>query len=218
MTERLTIVSTDGLALEAELDAATESKASLLLCHPHPKMGGTMNAPLLLAVRDGMVARGWTVLRFNFRGVGSSQGERSTGVEEVADAQGGLDHLRDQSGGPLAIAGWSFGAAVALRAAARNDDLVGCAALAPSVQPKSDVSAGLPPARDLGLALPVLVVVGANDDVVDPDAVREWASDLDGVKLEVIPGANHFFWARYERLSGVVGDFLDGCLRGGDGE
>ncbi len=218
MTERLTILSTDGLALEAELDAATGSKASLLLCHPHPKMGGTMNAPLLLAVRDEMLARGWTVLRFNFRGVGSSQGERSTGVEEVADAQGGLDRLRDRSGTPLAIAGWSFGAAVALRATARNSDLVGCAALAPSVQPRSNVSAGLPPARDLGLAVPVLVVVGANDDVVDPDAVREWTSDPDGVKLEVIPGANHFFWARYERLSGVVGDFLDGCIRGGDGE
>jgi alpha/beta superfamily hydrolase len=218
MTERLTIASTDGLALEAELDAAPDSKASLLLCHPHPRMGGTMNAPLLLAVRDEMVARGWAVLRFNFRGVGSSQGERSTGVEEVADARGGLDDLRERSDSPLAIAGWSFGAAVALRAAARNDDLVGCVALAPSVQPRSEVSAGLPPARDLGLALPVLVVVGANDDVVDPDAVRKWASDLDGVKLEVIPGANHFFWARYERLSGMVGDFLDGCLRGGDAE
>jgi len=217
MTERVTIVSTDGLAREAELDAVPEAKAALLLCHPHPKMGGTMNAPLLIAVRDEMVARGWTVLRFNFRGVGSSEGERSMGVEEVADAQGGLDHLRDRFRVPLAIAGWSFGAAVALRTAGRNDDLVGCAALAPSVQPRSDVSAGLPPARDLGLALPVLVVVGANDEVVDPDAVREWASDLDGVKLEVVPGANHFFWARYERLSDVVGDFLDGCLRGGDG-
>jgi uncharacterized protein len=217
MTERVPITSTDGLALEAELDAVVEARASLLLCHPHPRMGGTMNAPLLLAVRDEMVARGWSVLRFNFRGVGSSQGEESTGVEEVADAQGGLAHLQARSEDPVAIAGWSFGAAVAVRTVARNEDLVGCVAIAPSVQPKPDVSAGLPPARDLGLSLPVLVIVGANDEEVDPNTVREWASDLDGATVEVVPGANHFFWARYERLSGMVGDFLDGCLGGGDG-
>src|SRR5919106_3740304 len=98
MTERMTIVSTDSIALEAELDAVPEAKAALLLCHPHPRMAGTMNAPLLLAIRDEMVARAWTVLRFNFRGVGSSQGERSTGVEEGADAQGGLDYLRERAG------------------------------------------------------------------------------------------------------------------------
>jgi uncharacterized protein len=217
MTERVSVTSTDGLTLEAELDTVHGAKASLLLCHPHPKMGGTMNAPLLLAIRDEMVRRGWNVLRFNFRGIGSSEGHASTGLEEVADAQGGLGHVRQRFQVPAAIAGWSFGAAVAVRTAATDDDLVGCVAIAPAVEEKPDITAGLPPARDLGISVPLLVVVGANDEQVNAEVVGAWAGELDEATLEVVPGANHFFWARYERLSGVVGDFLDGCLRGGDG-
>jgi alpha/beta superfamily hydrolase len=217
MTEQVSITSTDGLTLEAELDAVSGAKASLLLCHPHPKMGGTMNAPLLLTIRDEMVTRGWNVLRFNFRGIGSSEGHASTGVEEVADAQGGLGHLRERFPAPVAIAGWSFGAAVAVRTAAANDDLVGCVAIAPAVEEKPDITAGLPPARDLGISVPLLVVVGANDEQVNAEVVGAWAGELDEAILEVVPGANHFFWARYERLSSIIGDFLDGCLDGGDG-
>jgi alpha/beta superfamily hydrolase len=218
MTQPVTITSTDGLSLEAELDAVVEARGSLLLCHPHPRMGGTMNAPLLLAVRDEMVRRSWNVLRFNFRGIGSSEGHASTGIEEVADAEGGLGHLRKRFHAQPAIAGWSFGAAVAVRCAARNDDLLACVAIAPAVEEKPDISAGLPPAHDLGISVPLLVVVGANDEEVDPNAVRRWASDLNRSTVEVVPAANHFFWARYERLSTMVGDFLDGCLGGGDGE
>jgi uncharacterized protein len=216
MTERVSVTSTDGLTLEAELDTVHGAKASLLLCHPHPKMGGTMNAPLLLAIRDEMVRRGWNVLRFNFRGIGSSEGHASTGLEEVADAQGGLGQLRERSQAPVAIAGWSFGAAVAVRTAAANDDLVGCVAIAPAVEEKPDITAGLPQARDLGISMPLLVVVGVNDEVVNADVVAAWAGELDEAIVEVVPGANHFFWARYERLSSIVGDFLDGRLDGGD--
>ncbi|MGH2817188.1 MAG: alpha/beta hydrolase [Actinomycetota bacterium] len=218
MTEGVSITSTDGLTLEAEIDAVPEAEASLLLCHPHPKMGGTMNAPLLLAIRDEMVRRSWNILRFNFRGIGSSEGHPSTGVEEVADAQGGLGHLRERFQAPMAIAGWSFGAAVAVRTAAGIDDLLGCVAIAPAVEEKPDITAGLPPARDLGISVPLLVVVGANDEEVNAEAVRAWAGELDKAIFELVPGANHFFWARYELVSNMVGDFLDGRLDGGDGE
>ena len=63
----------------------------------------------------------------------------------------------------------------------------------------------------------MLAVLGANDEVVEPEVVGAWAGEHDAAILEVVPGANHFFWARYERLSSMVGDFLDGCLDGGDG-
>jgi alpha/beta superfamily hydrolase len=133
MTESLTVTSRDGLALEAALDVPAEAKAGLLFCHPHPRFGGTMEAPLIHAVRDEMVRRGWAVLRFNFRGVGASEGESTVGEAEVADARGALDLLQDRTDGPMAITGWSFGGAVAIRTFAQERErLKACAAIAPA--------------------------------------------------------------------------------------
>ncbi|HEX2295008.1 MAG TPA: alpha/beta fold hydrolase [Actinomycetota bacterium] len=209
MTEELTVRSRDGLALEAELDAPESPKAVLVLCHPHPQMGGTMNAPLLLAVRDEMVRRGWAVLRFNFRGIGSSEGEPGTGVDEVADAGGAADHVAARfEGAPRAVAGWSFGGAVAVRLAATEPAFVGCVAIAPAVDEKPGITAGLPPPARLSVEIPLLVVYAANDKQVAPEACSAWgeAAGADVVRVE---GANHFFWAKYEQLSKIVGEWLD---------
>jgi len=212
MTEELTIRSTDGLALEAELDAPSSVKAALVLCHPHPKMGGTMNAPLLLALRDDLVERGWAVLRFNFRGIGASEGRASTGVDEVADATGAIDAATGRyPDAPVAIAGWSFGAAVALRTALERPELAAVATIAPAVVAKPDVTAGAPAPEDFGFQGKVLVVCGENDDLVAPADVRSWA-EVTGARYEEIRGANHFFWARYPQLAALVGDFLDSAL------
>lgn len=209
MTEALTILSRDGLSCEAALDSPPDPKGVLVVCHPHPQMGGTMNAPLLLALKDDMARRGWAVLRFNFRGIGESEGKSSTGIDEIADAEGVLDEgSRRLPGLPLAIAGWSFGGAVAVRVAARHPELVGCVGIAPAVTEKPGVTAGLPPPAELGLEVPLLVVCGANDRQVSPEECARWAEEA-GADLEVMPGANHFFWAKYEQLAEVVGDWLD---------
>lgn len=208
----LTITSRDGLSLEAALDAPDDPRAVLVLCHPHPQMGGTMNAPLLLAVRDELVARGWAVLRFNFRGIGSSEGVAGTGVDEVADAGGAADYATESFPGlPRAIAGWSFGGGVAIRLAAQDGGFVGCAAIAPAVEAKPGIVAGLPSPAELGLRVPLLVVVGANDKQVSPDACSAWGETAGGEVVRV-SGANHFFWAKYEQLSKIVGDWLDDRL------
>ncbi|MFN2587137.1 MAG: alpha/beta hydrolase [Actinomycetota bacterium] len=209
----LTIRSRDGLSLEAELDAPDEPKAALVLCHPHPQMGGTMNAPLLLALRDEMVRRDWAVLRFNFRGIGGSAGSPSTGIEEVADAAGAADVAAERFPSlPRAVAGWSFGGAVAVRLAAAEPGLAACVAIAPAVTEKPGVAAGLPPADELGLSLPLLVVVGANDRQVSPDACAAWGEGA-GARVERLAGANHFFWGKYDGLSEMVGSWLDERLR-----
>ncbi len=215
MTQDVALRSRDGLALEAALDSPDEPKAGLILCHPHPQMGGTMNAPLLLALRDEMVRRDWAVLRFNFRGIGGSEGVSSTGVDEVADAGGALDHAGETFPGlPRAIAGWSFGAAVAVRVAAIEPDLAGCAAIAPAVDEKPGVTAGLPPPDEIGLVVPLLVVYGANDKQVSPEACSAWGTAA-GAEVVRIAGANHFFWAKYEDLSELVGNWLDARSGGG---
>jgi alpha/beta superfamily hydrolase len=216
VTRELTVRSRDGLALEAALDAPDDPKAVFVLCHPHPQMGGTMNAPLLLALRDEMVRRGWAVLRFNFRGIGASEGTSSTGVDEVADAGGALDHAAASfPGRPLAVGGWSFGAAVAVRLAAIEPALAGCVAIAPAVEAKPGVTAGLPAPGDLGVEVPLLVVYAANDKQVSPDACSAWGTAA-GADVVRVDGANHFFWAKYERLSELVGEWLDTTVLLGD--
>src|SRR5688500_2919200 len=89
MTESLTIRSRDGLTLEAAFDGEPAAGV-VVFCHPHPRFGGTMDAPLLIALRDDLVGRGFAVLRFNFRGVGASEGTSGLGEEEVADALGAV--------------------------------------------------------------------------------------------------------------------------------
>ena len=214
MTESLRITSRDGLSLEAAVDTPETPRAALVLCHPHPQMGGTMNAPLLLALRDEMLARGWAVVRFNFRGIGASEGVSGTGVDEVADAGGVADYAASAFEGlPRAVAGWSFGGAVAVRLAATDPSFVGCAAIAPAVDEKPGVTAGLPPPGRLGVEVPLLVVYAANDKQVSPDACSAWGTAA-GADVVRVPGANHFFWAKYEQLSKIVGEWLDERLEG----
>ena len=209
MTETLRIHTEDGLSLEAELDGTADSHAVLVFCHPHPQMGGTMKAPLLLAVRDHLVSKGWSVLRFNFRGIAGSEGTSGIGYDELKDAGAALDAACSRRPEvPVAIAGWSFGAAVAVKVAAEDDSLIACIAIAPSVSEKEGISAGLPAPETLDLGVPTLFLVGGNDDVTPPQAAREWAEQA-GIEFRAIPGANHFFWGQYARLAEEVAEFLD---------
>lgn len=205
MTEAITFRSADGLTLEGELDTTPDATATLVFCHPHPKMGGTMNAPLLIAIRDALLADGWNVLRFNFRGIGRSEGDSSTGTDEIQDAVGALKEAQ-ALGLPMAIAGWSFGAAVAVRVAGADDDLVGCVAIAPAIDEKPGITEGIP--ADIEPRCPVLVVIGANDALTSPARARAWA-DEHGASFEEMKGANHFFWAKYDDLTSLVQRWLD---------
>jgi uncharacterized protein len=197
------IQSADGLSLEAQLDRSDESVATLIICHAHPRMQGTMKSPLLLAIRDEMVVRGWNVLRFNFRGVGASEGEFEDGAGEVSDALGAVEFVRNEFGeSPIALLGWSFGGAVALRAATRSEGVAACVAIAPAIE-----HTRLPSASELGLKIPVLVVCGDNDAIVSPESCRKWAEDA-GARYVEVRAANHFFWAKYEVVTKLVADWL----------
>jgi uncharacterized protein len=210
LPEPLLLTTEDGLHLEAVVDTPDEGGhgPGLVFCHPHPQMGGTMNAPLLLAVRDEFVSRGWTVLRFNFRGIGASEGTSSEGIEELKDADAAIQALMERQDGLISIAGWSFGGAVALRSALTHPELVGCATIAPAIVPRPGITAGAPPATGYTFAGRTLVICGANDDQVAPAECRAWAAEA-GAIYEEVRGANHFFWGKYEQLATKVADFLD---------
>ena len=211
MSEQITFGSRDGLSLEGVIDAGDAPKAVLVACHPHPQMGGTMRAPLLAALVEELVERDWAVLRFNFRGIGASEGTSGTGDAEVDDALGAVDFARERFPDlRIALGGWSFGAAVALHIAGEVEDLLACVAIAPAIDPKPGVTRGAPEPGGYETGVPTLVVVGANDDQVSPASCRSWAEQT-GARLVEMPAANHFFWARYESLAATVGDFLDEC-------
>ena len=213
ISEEVALETSDGLSLEAVLDSAGSPASVLLLCHPHPQMGGTMNAPLLLALRDELVGRRWAVLRFNFRGIGGSAGESGTGKAETADVRAGLELLRKRFPGlRLVLGGWSFGAAVALRVACDGESLTACFAIAPPVAAKPGVTAGIPAAAACRASCPILVITGANDDQVSAEACDGWAAAMPTARYVEVPGANHFFWAKYEALATHVAGFLDETL------
>ncbi|MDQ3955960.1 MAG: alpha/beta fold hydrolase [Actinomycetota bacterium] len=208
MTESLTLNSAEGLRLEAEVTTPDDPRAALVLCHPHPKMGGTMDAPLLVALSDALVDAGFSVLRFNFRGIGESEGNTSEGLDEIADAEAAVKEMkRRHSSLPTVLVGWSFGGAVAVRTATRVD-VSACVAIAPAVKRRPGVTAGLPPADELALDVPSLFVCGVNDDVISPAECRGYAEALDGATYKEIRGANHFFWAKYDDLAEAVVGWL----------
>ena len=88
-----------------------------LVCHPHPLFGGTMHNKVVFHAMKALNAFGFPVLRFNFRGVGASAGEHDNGRGEIADVQVALDYLAERFAVPIIFAGFSFGAAIGLRAA-----------------------------------------------------------------------------------------------------
>ncbi|MQA98883.1 MAG: hypothetical protein GEU78_01090 [Actinobacteria bacterium] len=213
MSDAVEVDSVDGLKLEAEIDVPETLGGALLLCHPHPQMGGTMNAPLLLALRDRLVAGGWGVLRFNYRGIGSSEGETGTGGPEEGDARGALRRLRQLCPGvPMAVAGWSFGAGVALRILPREPALEAVVAIAPSVRGKEGVTIPVPAAHEVRATAPILVVCGERDEQVSPADARAWAESVPTARYVEVRGANHFFWGQYDRLGDTVASFLDEIL------
>lgn len=206
MTTPIQLETVDGLTLEAVIDEVEGAESALVICHPHPQMGGTMEAPLLLVLRDEMVERTWTVLRFNFRGIGASEGTSSTGLAEVADARAAVALARQRVPN-VAIAGWSFGAVVAIRTACEDPGLTACVAIAPAVRERPGVTVGLPSPEGLRLEVPTLLVAGENDHLVEADDCEAWAKKA-AVRCSRMAGANHFFWGKYPDLGPMVGRFL----------
>src|SRR5207237_5905547 len=88
-----------------------------VVCHPHPKFGGTMHNKVVFHAMKALNGLGWPVLRFNFRGTGLSEGEHASGLGEVADVRAALAWLKQEFHLPLVFCGFSFGAAVGMRAA-----------------------------------------------------------------------------------------------------
>lgn len=196
MTERLELETSDGVTLEARIDSPDETQRFTVFCHPHPLQGGSMNAPLMIAVANRLVDRGHAVLRFNFRGTGSSTGSHDHGDGELNDVSAAMEVAR-QGGLPLGLAGWSFGAWIALRWLAEAGETMPYVGIAPA---SPDLPDDLPPG-------PKRIIVGTREQVVDTDSIISYAEEH-SIDVVLTPG-DHFFHGRGKRIGDLVGQGLE---------
>jgi alpha/beta superfamily hydrolase len=205
-TESLTIAGPAGV-LEVAVDSAVDAPRSIaVVCHPHPLQQGTMHNKVVTTLARTFAREGAAAVRFNFRGVGTSTGSYAEGIGERADARAAIAWSRDRWPGlPLFLAGFSFGAAVALSVAAEVAPQ-GVIAVAPPIErlPEEFV----PP------ACPWLVIHGRADEVVPVEPVIRWAQRQVRPPVLVLPdGVGHFFHGRLALLTEAVETTFGPALR-----
>lgn len=192
-------------ALEGLLVEPIEGKADTVavVCHPHPLHHGTMNNKVVHTLAKTFAARGMAVLRFNFRGVGESEGGYDEGRGEAADAQAALDWMQARHPGAAAwMAGFSFGSFVALQVA-QATPLAGLILVAPPVERFAFSDFQQP-------ECPWLVVQGDADDVVALDEVLAWVDGLyPGPALTIMNDVGHFFHGHLTELRATIEEFMN---------
>jgi uncharacterized protein len=199
--------------LEALLnEGAREATHAALVCHPHPLFGGTLHNKVVYHTMKALNSFGFPVLRFNFRGTGLSHGEHDYGTGEVDDVRAALDWLDAEYHLPLILAGFSFGAAVGLRAACPDDRVKAVISLG---TPVSTVTASdeVPRAYTFDFLAdchkPKLFVSGSNDRFGPrPKLEAVVAAAADPKQLVVIEGADHFFDGKLPELRRTIEDWV----------
>jgi alpha/beta superfamily hydrolase len=203
MPEQAKLTTADGVTLEAELALPESSRCGMVLCHPHPQYGGTMRSIVISALFDALPAHGTACLRFNFRGVESSEGTHDFGNLERVDAETAVRELAGllPPGTPLILTGWSFGADMAL--SVRDQRVTAWMAIAPPLATVHDLD---------GLTVdprPKLLALAQHDEYRDPAEVTKIAESWASTEVHVVGGASHFFMGRTDRLAQLASDYVD---------
>jgi uncharacterized protein len=195
----VTIPVEGGLELEAEA-RLRPGAAGVVVCHPHPAFGGRMDTPLVIALDDALAEAGLSTVRFNFRGVGASTGRGTGGREEPADVRAAAAWLRASGAPRVALAGYSFGALMAMLAIAAGEPAYACAAVGfPSTILGDDPERAATAERAFASGTPWLFVSGDQDPFSELDRLRGWAAAHPSVRVDVLPGVGHFFAGDAER-------------------
>jgi alpha/beta superfamily hydrolase len=200
MKESAVTFLSDGLQLEgliAKPDDGGPTRGAVV-CHPHPLYGGSMYNNVVSAALEALWKLGYATLRFNFRGVGASDGEHAGGVGEADDARAAIAFLTSQSGvhpDNAILAGYSFGAMAAMRAAPSVKNLAALLLIALPLQ-MIDATALE------GLPFQILLAAGDSDAYCPARQVEALAAELgERAQSRIITGADHFFGGREEDLT-----------------
>lgn len=189
---------------------ATDKVPGVVVCHPHPRYGGDMNNNVVLGLTERLTRDGFAVLRFNFRGVGGSEGSFDWGGGETDDADAALEtlSLRDEvDGSRIGIAGYSFGAAVAIQSATDSTVAHAVAAIA-CPAPQFRAFSGME------ILQPKLFVLGDHDHNFPVDQFRFLCRRFaDPRQSEVVGGADHFFRGSESLLGEMTSEFFTTWLK-----
>jgi len=190
--------------LEAILDSPGHGpiKGAAVVCHPHPQHGGTMHNKVAHTLARSFVRSEFVALRFNFRGTEGSEGQFDDGNGELDDAFAAILWMRNRHPGvPLWLSGFSFGAAIAVRAAVATE-VGGLISVAPAIYRFAGNLKRQP-------ACPWLIIQGDEDELVGVEDIIEWLNGLEpGPELIVVPGAEHFFHGRLSDMRSAVMGFV----------
>ena len=190
-TERRTVAGPVGDLVCAIDSPDGDCLGTVVVCHPHPQHGGSLDNKVVATVARAFVQCGWRAVRFNFRGVGGSAGAWDEGRGEIDDALAVVTAMADPAQ-PLALAGFSFGGYVASHAASAS-------------HPARLVLIGPATANFTVASVPAgtLVIHGEADDVVPLSATLDWARPQ-ALPVVVVPGGGHFFHGQLPLLKSLV--------------
>lgn len=201
MSEQHVTFASGELTLEGLLKNPGGGAPAAVVCHPHPLYGGSMFNNVVDAMLLGLWEAGFATLRFNFRGVGSSEGEHDGGPGETDDGAAALEFILAQPGvsqGGAIMAGYSFGAMVALSAGYERTAAARIVAVA---LPIAMTDARVP----AGAKKPLLLVSGDRDNYSPVAGLNDLQAKIgDSARLEIIAGADHFFGGREAELSARI--------------
>ena len=203
--------------LEGRYHKSTIKDAPIaVVLHPHPLHGGNMNNRVVYTLYNAFADSGFSVLRFNFRGVGRSQGSYDSGAGELSDAAYAFDWLQqvNTTSNLCWIGGYSFGALIAMQLMMRRPEIEGFVSVAPPAD--SEDFSFLAPCPSSGI-----IIHGEDDTNVPLESVKKLASKLDGQKnisvgFQSIKGTDHFFKDKIEELSSAVSTYIQGALTSDD--
>ena len=195
--------------IEGRYHPARQKNAPIaIVLHPHPQFGGTMNHPIIYQLYYAFVHRGFSALRFNFRGVGRSQGSFDHGTGELSDAAAALDWLQgyNPNASSCWIGGFSFGAWIGMQLLMRRPEIDGFIAIAPPAN-LYDFSF-LAPCPSSGL-----ILQGDHDTIVSLDAAQKLVNKLShqrDIKIDyrIVKGADHFFQSHMGELTAHVDSYI----------
>jgi uncharacterized protein len=208
MDSRAVSIESKGPKLEGLLHLPNQTPApGIIVCHPHPLYGGDMHNNVVDAICETAVAEGIAALRFNFRGVGASEGRYDNGLGEQDDVRAAFAYLRELpevDSARVALSGYSFGAGVALQAADERLSALIAVSLPTSM-----------PLKEVRVTCPALFISGDQDEYSDADALTRLVRGIGpNAEPKLLPGLGHFWFGVERDLQAIISPFLRAHLIG----
>ncbi len=176
-----------------------------VICHPNPTQGGTMNNKVVVTIARALRDLGIPSIRFNFRGIGSSEGKHDHIQGSLADTKAVINWAIQSNESNIILAGFSYGSYIALQAAQTCPQLAGLICVAPPVDRLDFQST-------LDLTVPWLTILGSEDEIVPADQMIYWAKQVKpSPQLVIFPKVGHFFHGQLPQLHQAVTHYIQSC-------